>query len=404
MRFVVCHDVFMTTHRRGKARPLADVCADLQMPHGFAARSRRSTSRVADALNWLDTERPQGQNHWPALVLALVAQIETLLAREGKHSVPDVLSAYPPQVAVGGARAINTLNLTRPVGEPVRLREFYNYALNAIRIVMLREHPSNPGHATQSWPAYVTLIQSIASMDPSERREFAEQVWNVGVLARPARQIAAVQERAPRPFELVLTHLPTRIPRVRGGAILQALAYGYFLADSPNLILESHSVNTGSSRAGMLGDVDGFRGREPELAAEVKDLDITESDAEDIVSDFLEDIVDAPNATAVVVCASIDDAGRALIERRGVTVLSKADLVRTVAVWDVPKQEEALRGVEYYLGRIQKSERAVQFLRDWLADKGIDAGLGVITPTTEVAAGGGPETGVSDAPRGDSTT
>lgn len=185
-----------------------------------------------------------------------------------------------------------------------------------------------------------------------------------------------------RPFEHVLMHMPTQVPGVRGGAILQALAYGYLRADSPNLILESHSVNTGSSRAGMLGDVDGFRGQEPELAAEVKDVAVTASTVEALLSDFLEDIVDAPNATAVVICADIDPAARDYLEQRGVRVLSRDDLVRRVGVWDLPKQQEALRGVEYYLGRVQKDGRAVSYLREWLRQAGVEGGLAIGSSTS----------------------
>lgn len=368
-----------STPRRGDPRPLAAVCEEIGFSDGFAGRSSTKTARVEAAVTWLSKERPQQQNHWPALALALVAQIEALFELEGVESVADVLASHPPETASGG-RAVNTLNLTRSDGEPVRLRSLYNDALNVIRNIMLREHPQNPGHATQSWPQYRPLIQAIGQMDGGERRAFAEAVWDEGVLRKPAREIAAVQERAIRPFEYVLRNMPTQVQGIRGGALLQALAFGYLNADSPNLILESHSVNVGASRAKMLGDVDGFRGKEPELAAEVKDVHVSAGDAEEILSDFLEDIVAAPNATAIVICTSVDEAARSAIESRGITVLSRDDLVRTVGVWDLPKQEEALRGVEYYLGRIQKSAKAVQFLRDWLESEGIDAGLGVTGP------------------------
>ncbi|MEN0022221.1 MAG: hypothetical protein AAGC61_02990 [Microbacterium sp.] len=345
-----------------------------------------------DALTWLTEARPSAQNYWPALALSLVAQIDSLATSEGVDHFDDVFESNPPEGTSSSARRpVYTLNFTgnRSPGTSIKLRPLYNDVLHVIQHVMLRSHPSNPGHATQSWPAYRPLIKLIGQMSPGDRRAFAERVWDIGVLAAPEREISTVTERATRPFELVLREMPTSVPRVRGGAILQGIAYGYLRADSPNLILESHNVNTGSSRAGMLGDVDGFRGNEPELAAEVKDIHLTPANVFQQLRDFFEDIENASNVTAIVFCRDITDEARRMISeyfqentdadgeriteaRPGVTVLDVRELVRRVSVWDVPKQQEALRGVEYYLGRIQKDDRAVAFLRDWLRGRDVE--------------------------------
>lgn len=228
----------------------------------------------------------------------------------------------------------------------------------------------------------------IGQMTPAERRTFAERVWELGVLSEPVRQISSVTSRTVRPFELVLNEMPTSTAGVRGGAILQGIAYGYLRADSPNLILESHNVNTGSSRAGMLGDVDGFRGQEPELAAEVKDIHLTAENVFQQLQSFFEDVENAPNVTAVVFCRDITDEARSMISAyfeesdstdsteapvatSAATVLDIRELSRRVSVWDVPKQQEALRGVEYYLGRVQKDNGAVAYLRGWLLSHGV---------------------------------
>lgn len=356
----------MESSRRGGSQPLENFCDELGFPAGFAERGTAEGDLFDAAVNWLAVERPQAQNHWPALSLALVAQAEELLSQENLWSIADVFQRFPPEETFGNGRPVNTLNLQRSEGKSVKLRPLYNSALTVIRHRMLRNHPSNPGHATQSWRAYRQLISFIYAMTPEQRRGFAGYIWNNGVLPLGQMQIAEVRNRVVRPFEYILRHMPTAVSGVRGGALLQGLAYGYLLADSPNLILESHNVNTGSSRAGMLGDVDGFRGSEPELAAEVKDLDLDDSNVEAQLGDFLEDIATAPNATAVVICRSIANESRDSIEQRNVTVLTLQDLAKTVAVWDLPKQQEALRGVDYYLGRIQKSDVALQYFRQWL--------------------------------------
>lgn len=373
----------MTTPRRGGKQPLDTFVTDLCLPSGFALRSWEpdSTSDSADeglsAIEWLKVHRPRKQNFWPALVLALVAQAEELLAAEKVDSLADVFASNPEDKSTPG-NPVNTLNFTRSDGAAtVKLRPIYNKVVSVIRYTMLREHPEAPGHATQSWPAYRDFIRMVYAMSPGERSLLAVWVWECVVIPLPEMRIAQVRDRVVRPFEKVLRDMPTSVPRVRGGAILQGLTYGYLRADSPNLILESHKVNTGSSRAGMLGDVDGFRGSEPELAAEVKDLALDIASVEDQLGGFLEDIAAAPNATAVVVCRSITDDARELVEKRNVTVLTIEELSRTVSVWDLPKQQEALRGVDYYLGRIQKDSRAVEFVRNWLVEHELDGGFSV---------------------------
>jgi len=368
--------------RRGGKQPLANFIDALGLPSGFDSRHDATSATLDAAVAWIKTKRPPRQNHWPALVLALIAQAEALLQAEGLDRLPDVFSSNPPVESSGG-RVVNTLNFTRSNGEPITLRTLYNSALHVIRYHMLREHPSNAAHATQSWRDYRDLIVLIYAMTPAERKTFAEFVWSTGVLERDELVVAQVRERVVRPFEFVLINMPTTgIRGLPGGAMLQGITYGYFRADSPNLILETHSVNTGSSRAGRLGDVDGYRGGEIELAAEVKDMNIDEAAT---VADFIEDIAAAPNATAVVVCQGISDEARAEIEARNITVLTVADLTRTVSVWDLPKQQEGLRGVDYYLGRIQRSGVGQAYFREWLHEHGLDAGFVWIEETAQEA-------------------
>jgi hypothetical protein len=369
--------------KRGGQQPLANFVVELRLPDGFHKRpDAEGSAKVEAAITWMNTQRPQSQNYWPALVLALIAQAEALLAAEGVDSLPDVFTSNP-RVESSGGQVVNTLNFTRAGGPPITLRPLYTAAQQVIRISMLRQHPKMPGHATQAWPAYQDVITLIYTMTPSERKMFADYVWKTGVLDSEELVLATRRERAVRPFEFMLLHMPTTgIRRLPGGAMLQGITYGYFRADSPNLILETHSVNTGSSRAGKIGDVDGYRGGEVELAAEVKDLDITDPEA---VADFIEDIANAPNATAVVVCQSITDEARGEIESRNITVLTVGDLTRTVSVWDLPKQQEGLRGVDYYLGRIQRSIVGQKFFRDWLHERGLDAGFAWTEVTAENA-------------------
>lgn len=365
---------------RGGQQPISHYLSDLGLPPDFLQRDGVPGQDFQAAAIWLENSRPARQAHWPALVLAFLAQAEELLGREQKDSVVRVFDRYPPETSTSTGGPVNTLNF--PLSNTtVRLRKTYNDVLLVITNSMLRQHPSNAPHATQSWPAYRPLIELIYEMAPHERAALAAWVWDVGVLSAPERRMAAAQVRVARPFERVLEHMPTSSKPA--GALFQALAYGYLRADSPNLILESHSVNTSAKRAAMLGDVDGFRGAEPELAAEVKDRDLTSETIDVELGNFFRDITEAPNVTPIVICRSITDDARRAVERLGVTVLDKETMRRTVAVWDLPKQQEALRGVDYYLSRIQKSPALAEAFRAWLAQNRLDTSLGAPDATAD---------------------
>jgi hypothetical protein len=358
---------------RGGQQPLDAFVKDLGLPDGFAEREPKTGEAFAAAVDFLENERPRTQNHWPALGLAFIAQAEKLLAHVGAESIDDIFATYPPvQTAPGGA-VVNTFNI-RIGDDEFKLRPSYNQALEVIRVEMRRQHPSNPAHATQSWPAYRSLITAIYSATPEERLALAQRIWATGVLDASERLMATAAARVVRPFEYILDKFPTQ-GATPGGALFQALVFGYFRADSPGLTLESHSVNTGSSRADMIGDVAGYRGGEVELAIEVKDLDVGEDDVEALLGEFLEDLINAPNATAVVACQAITDPARTQLSDRNVIALSRLDLIARVTTWDLPKQQEAIRGAAYFLSRIQKNPRLLERLTTFIAVHDLDGGL-----------------------------
>lgn len=365
----------MIVKKRGGHQPLGNFEVELGLSRGFSSRvGGVDDDAYLDAISWMQKSRPRKQNFWPALVLAFIAQCEEVLHYLGLHRDEDPFESFVVETDAEG-QVRNTLNFViGDDGWKATLRPFFNRAADVIRINMRRDHPSSPAHATQAWPAYRALVILIFQMRPEARARFAEHIWRIGVLEAPERRWAEQAERIVRPFEKVLTDFDTS-GSTPGGALFQGLVYGYFTADSPNLTLESHAVNTGSSRADMPGDVAGFRGGEVELAVEVKDLAIGGEDVEIVLVDFLEDLVDAPNTTAVVVADSVDDVSRERLAKSNVIALDRKDLIRIVVIWDLPKQQEALRGAIYYLGRIQKNTKLVNTLVEFLTENEIATGI-----------------------------
>lgn len=108
---------------------------------------------------------------------------------------------------------------------------------------------------------------------------------------------------------------------------------------------------------------------------EVKDQALTEDNIASILSDFLEDIAQAPNATAVVVADTIDEMSHLELRKRNVIALSRSELTERTITWDLPKQQEALRGALYYLHRIQKKARLAHRLEEFLETNQIERGI-----------------------------
>lgn len=81
---------------RGGNQPIENFENDLGMPAGFGARAADPGQAPGAALDFLQNHRPPGQNYWPALVLALVAQSEKVLTDLGVARASSRLAVTPP--------------------------------------------------------------------------------------------------------------------------------------------------------------------------------------------------------------------------------------------------------------------------------------------------------------------
>lgn len=325
------------------------------------------------AIDFLENHRPPQQNYWPALTLALLAQAEELLAALGVSSLNDVFATVDIELEAAGGGARNTLNFVRPDGTQSKLRPAYGRTVAVIRSEMRRfAHPYSPGSQTGAWRSYRPFIEAIFGATPEERSTIARWVWEYGVLPIPETVPAGAGagDRRERPFAYVLRHMPTASRP--GGAIFQAEAYAYLRADAPNVILEAHAVNVASRRARLVGDVAGFRGDAIELAAEVKDLHISEDNLDEQLGDFLVEIAEVPDATAIVFAAGFTDEAREALAAQNVIPLDREQMAATAAVWDLPKQTEAMGALCYFLARIQNRPQLVRGVRNFCAAHDLD--------------------------------
>ncbi|MGH9126053.1 MAG: hypothetical protein ACRDZ8_15205 [Acidimicrobiales bacterium] len=358
---------------RGGQQPIEPFETDLGFPTGFTARPASTGAGYIAAIDFLENYRPPQQNYWPALALALVAQAEHLLSALGVSSLDDVFSAIEIEQEAAGRGARNTLNFIRPDGTQSRLRPTYGRTVAVIRSQMRRfAHPYSPGSQTGAWRSYRPFIKAIYSASPDERSTIARWVWEHGVLPIPETVPSATgaRERRERPFSYVLRHMPT-VSRP-GGAIFQAEAYAYLRADAPNVILEAHAVNVASRRARLVGDVAGFRGDIVELVAEVKDQIINEDNLDEQLGDVFVEIAEVADATAIVFAATFSYEAREALAAQNVIALDREEMATIAAVWDLPKQAEAMGALCYYLARIQNRPQLVTQVRDFCAVHELD--------------------------------
>jgi len=343
---------------RGGNQPISAFQSALQLPPGFTTRIETKSDPLKhyadEAIAWMTNSRPRGQSFWPALGLAFVAQVEHALG---------LLHVDHDDALLDGPR----VRRTRPNGTPVRQLEFdlgeslglvpsrsyYNAADRVIRLELRRQHPSSPGHATSGWVAYTEFVRLLGACSPSGRTRVAQWIWQQGVLPLPEVVQSGARTRQPRVFLEVVRTFDTKSGQT-GGALFQAIVYAYLVAESPSLSFQSHKVNVGSSRAGAIGDVDGYLGEDIVLAAEAKDKDL-KSDDEDDLEAFIEDISQFPDADAVVFARSFDITIRSHLNAVDVRMVSREEMIAAVRLWDVPKQEVAIRAMKYFLAHIQKN-------------------------------------------------
>lgn len=313
----------------------------------------------------LDSHENRNRKFLLGVFISFVALAEGLCRQKGVDSIQDALTKYPPRTEVNSGRA-NTLTL----GDPeLSLRTYYNAAEKVIRHDLLRsDYPNCAPHATQSWIQYQDTFERICALPSFGRAELMCLLWS-RVLSIPIPE-AGTGVREIRPFEYIVLNFQ-KAPGEPGGVVLQALAYAYYRADSPNVTFRPYKVGSGSSRVGAAGDVDGWVGNQLALSIEVKDKHIGEDNLNEL-DQFILQLRRWPNCTAVVLAESFDAPAVDYFRDHGILCFDRETMVRNISYWDVPKQKLAVRELHYYFSVIQQNTRLTKRFEDFCEDVGID--------------------------------
>ena len=304
------------------------------------------------------------------LVIAFLGVVERVCDTLEEDVVPDALIRYPP-LAERNGRRVNTLTIPLPGARPVGLRYFYNVVESAVRFSLGRRgYPSMAPHATQAWAQHRAELETIFAMDPRERKALAQGLWQeVLRLPRPAYRTA--DEARPRPFTTILREF-FAAPGEPAGVVLQALGFAYFNVELAHLTsVECDKVRTGGARRGNVGDIDGWSGSDLVIAIEVKDLDLDE-ESEHEVGGFLANLVNWPDTTAIVLANTVSPGVVGRLADTNIHTVTRQDLIRRTALWDMDRQEQALRSLEYYVIRVQAHDALSARFLEYLADREIE--------------------------------
>lgn len=354
---------------------LGDHLSSLELPSDLLGRDTTEADKVvATGILALhdDAVTKRRRRFATGLAVAFLAFTEEL-ARQlpADASLAEALTHYPPQDILPSGAPANTLTVNGPQ-RLIGLRRYYNAAEHVIIRELARDYPNMAPHATQAWPQERAILDALLQATPGARRLFAEGLWG---------RIEALYEftepgsgqRSIRPFEVVLRELPNTQRGEPPGSVLQALAFAYFSADAPNVILETGKVGAGSSRSGRVGDIDGWSGNRLVLSVEVKDMDLAAGNLP-VLDGFLRNLARAPDATAIVHARSFDEQIEVLLSEKNILTLSRDDMATNVSLWDVAKQRVAVDAMRYFIGKVQRSGKLLVRFEKFLRDAGVEPG------------------------------
>ena len=362
----------------GRAPARIDTALDRWAPQlGFEALIGRSASESDEVTRIVEFAREEGVPERRGVMviglhLAFAAMAEQALPILDLASCANALSSIPRKASGDGGRAVRTLTLlvssqgddaTISVGLRRRYEEIKRVVVGSLRRF---DYPSSAPHATQSWPDFADNIDAIFAMSPEERRALVEGLWSL-IEAMPEHARRTAVRSGLSPFVDVLQGFrPRRVGP--SGAVLQGLTYGFMRADAPTLNFATSKVRAGSSRDNRIGDIDGRRGGDIALSAEVKDAQLTEIA---MIDDFVANLGEWPDAVAFVVCAGASEEVVRQAADLNITVATRQQLIDAVRLWPIDKQLDGVSAAYEYFVFIESNDPLIRAYEEFLADNEI---------------------------------
>ncbi|GIL38030.1 hypothetical protein [Roseiterribacter gracilis] len=334
----------------------------MRVTPGFLTGKNRRSPTITKILRLLHEKLDEDRGYAFLMTIAIAGLIQQVSQDTGKNPTLNGLLRSQPN------KRSKTLTLAC-AGKVYSLRTLYERLHNFAVLDLARPSvPYGPQQATESWPDFKAEMQMVLGMTPTERATLILQILSLLMKRWPPITSVNTASFKARPFTTLLAKFPISTQGERHGAMMQAIAYGYYRADAPNLALETAKSRAGGKRTQRVGDIDGYSGRALALSVEVKALRLLASHQPQMQR-FLNALAMHKNTTAVVVASDFEAEYRRTLESRGLSTISLEELQRSVKLWDMPKQIQAVRGVWYFLNRVERKPEMQTRLEDFIASR-----------------------------------
>ena len=278
-----------------------------------------------------------------------------------------LLKAFPRRERTERGTRANTLILELPDGTTKSIRYFYDRVQELIRSTHQRlDFPSAAPHATQAWPDYTKWIGGMVAADKASVLKLRARILAFVLDSLPSHELdeSTLVKEAPV-FLLLLRNFDLGVHKGEPtGAAFQGAVFAYLRADAPHLQVEVRKVRTGSKRVGGIGDIDAWDGDRLILSAEAKHTSFSVVDVATIEG-FINEI-GKRRAIGLVVAEAVDESARQELVAKGITALSRAELIKLVSLWDPMKQRIAAQSYLYYASHVEQNAALTGRVKDLL--------------------------------------
>lgn len=303
------------------------------------------------------------------LAQSLDSESSLLSSFRYEYTMDDIATNFELVKSRGGSKA-NTFSVIYN-GKQFGIRKFEEGIADFFHASDRSEYPSAYVYNTGQWGKYIGLLENCFKLSYSGRYHVTELLIKFGFSKMKRNTYFNRAGHRVRLFNEIIEKYPRGSDGENGGLILQAISFGFIVADRPHLHIIADKVRTGSARQKRIGDIDCYQGLDLEFTVEVKDFILNKGNFERQVGEFIRN-AERVKTNSAVICASYDLGEIECFERYNTIFLDQDDIDFIVSTWDYKKQELAIAGMLHYLAHIEQNIRAVKRLLSFIreADSG----------------------------------
>jgi hypothetical protein len=286
---------------------------------------------------------------------SLIKYDESLKNFDSKRDRDSLFKKFPRKTHKG-TKELNSLTVSAN-GKDIGIRKFEEYVKNYFHSAGYMSYPSAYVYNTGQWQKFQNILDIVYSLSETGRKTLITKLISFAEDKLKQSSVRVTEEYLGATVASIFDEYPMSASDENAGLTFQAICYGIVCVLYPRLSVSAASVRTGSRRQSRIGDIDLFSGDRLSVTAEVKDLHLSEENAEKQISQFYGDVKNL-SILPIIFCRSKDE----WIERQHpeITFLSIEELKLFSRIWDGNMQESFISYVKYYLSQIECNESARQ--------------------------------------------